>query len=299
LLSFILQNSVSFGSLALLTFYLLSWILHSRQELCITNDLFNSAFLHANESQNSENPEGSPTPITGEGSPASAADTGNGSTPDSSSEVSSTDTSTTSNSESSRQFPILGTVSLDFSQIEMGNVILLCGGSPMLIINLHYILCSLSRSSRRKLASWLNQKSLPSGFPIGSQVQPSEATPSQAEDTPGPSTVSSSTPGSSTPQTMLSKKLARLLGIDASALSNSLCDSIRQLLKNGSISLAVQNSVLDPSSKSPQKFHMVSWQEILNIGQKNLKSRRTANKRSTAGKKAVSSSKAGSQTRSK
>lgn len=251
--------------------------------MCTNGHLLNTALLFSSGSSDSENSEAPSTSPNGNEVPSDPSPEGHGSdtqSPDSGAET------------HEKSYPIIGSISLDFSQIESGCVTILCGGSPMLTISLHFILAALSRSSRRKLASWLSKKELPAGFPIGNSSSPNaNVTPTQdSEAAAGSHTAdtASNPSGNSTPQSMLARKVARLLGIEVSNLSNSLCDSIRQLLKTGSLSFAVKNNILDSNSKNPGGFTLVSWSQILELGQTHLKSRRAANKIQKSGKGAVS-----------
>jgi len=180
-----------------------------------------------------------------------------------------------------KTLPIIGEVSLDYSRIDSGWIIILCNSFPMLSINIQWLLAMMSRSSRRRLAKWLDSKEL-SGFPIGTSDNSPSSTPSSITD--GLSISDSSSSAEKTKPTveiseskiLLVKKLSRILNVDLSpgSISNSLADSLRQLMKSGSVKFAIKNNLLNPQHTHPDNFKVVEFVVLLELAKKNLTSRR-------------------------
>lgn len=209
-----------------------------------------------------------------------------------------TDTSSSEvEAQSTKQFSILGAVSVDYSKIDTGYIIILCNNSPMLSINIHWILASMTRSSRRRLAKWLDGKEL-SGFPIGTSDNSIPSSPSSSADTLSTSdspAAEKSKPEISDSKILMVKKLSRILNIDLSpgSVSNSLADSLRQLLKSGSVKFAIKNSLLNPQHTHPDSFKVVEFVVLLEMAKKNLTSKRSAKKSQKSPKNRPGKSKAG------
>jgi hypothetical protein len=202
-------------------------------------------------------------------------------------ELESPTASTNESQKSSNLFPVLGHISVNFRDIESGRVILMCGSSEFLILNLHWILASLSRSSRKKLANWLNQKTLQSGFPLGGfDNNPSSAKSTETESAKTSAKAVSTgvslekSNSSSTSHANLAIKVCRCLGLDLSSMSNSIADSLRQMLKAGDIRISAKNSLINPDSGNPNSFSGIEFRDLMAIAKKNLQTRRSGKKNS-------------------
>merc|ERR1711924_122757 len=194
----------------------------------------------------------------------------------------------TENPSTNRSLPNLGSVSVDFSQISSGIVVVLVSGVPFVTLNLHWVLGSLSKTSKRKLAAWLTAKSSEAShnWPLGHrEASSSSGIAAPVTPTGGDSTGAQPTAGTleSTPSTKptnamalnnLAQKLCRVLRMESlEVLSGSILDTLRQLLKNGDLVFAIRNSLLgkDPSDK----YTIIPFSKLVELAKENLKLKRS------------------------
>jgi len=87
--------------------------------------------------------------------------------------------------------PVIGEISMDYSQVGNGYVLLLCNGQPMFAMYLHFIFGSMTRNARKKICTWLQSKDLV-GYPALPLPGPVTSTHGDSSS----SVVSPSTPAS-------------------------------------------------------------------------------------------------------
>jgi hypothetical protein len=151
---------------------------------------------------------------------------------------------TTGDNSSGDNMKNLGKISLDYSKISSGIVVVLVGGVPLLEINLHWVLSHLSRNSRKSLSKWLQQKSLgESPWPLHSPTSPGSSNDlsgnsQQHQDSPiaavDQGTANSKSNNSSRSAVTISPafnafilKLLKACGLSSINHSNSIFDSLR------------------------------------------------------------------------
>jgi len=176
--------------------------------------------------------------------------------------------------------PIVGNITIDYSRINEGIVVLLINGTVFLNLNLHYILGALSKNSRKKLSAWLIKGDI-AGWPLSTSSSSStEKKSSEDQKSTGDPVKSDPTDSSSQAAHNLSKKLSRLLGLDLAMMSNSVLDTVRQMLKSGDIKFAIRSSIIDKNVKNANEYRTVDFSEILSIAREALKSKRSVSKKS-------------------
>jgi len=198
---------------------------------------------------------------------------------------------------------VLGNVSLDYSRISEGVIVVLIGGVPFLVINLHWVLSHCSRNSRKTLSRWLQQKTLESSpWPLQSSSRPSGNTQtndsSQQQET---STVASES-GNHSKKLTSSKnaitispafnsfilKLLKACGLTSLNHSNSIFDSLRIWVTKSNPRLYTPST--DPNKKT---VHLVNLDSVVEQSIKLLKKQRAVKGKSagTAAQSNTSSSK--------
>lgn len=192
---------------------------------------------------------------------------------------------------SENEFKSLGSISLDFSQISSGLVVIMVGRFPLLSINLFWVLSHLSRSSRKSLAKWLQQKNL--GETPWPMLQNPHAqseiisggikeTPVVEKESSEKTTVATLPNGAAISPAFLAfimKLLKSGCGLSSMNHSNSIFDSLRIWITKHSPLLYVKSSrgggYLDPVKLDSVVTTLVS----------DLKNRRATSKSKSSGNK--------------
>merc|ERR1711933_18341 len=175
----------------------------------------------------------------------------------------------------------LGGISLDFSKIQTGFVIIMAGRTPILCISLHWILANLSRNSRKTLAKWLNQKDLGDSpwlmvnpnSSLGSGVGIIDTPTSEVASAENTSNVSTSRGVSITPAFhAFMVKLLKCCGLTSINHSNSIFDALRIWLTKNNPALYIQNV------NKKGYLDGIKLDHIVNSSVHDLKSRRLLSK---------------------
>jgi hypothetical protein len=293
--------------LLLLVLYISSIFAHSFQlqhiaclEGMLTNPLFSlSLLLSTSENDNGggantdndnvspDTPE--PDPVPGEGLEGSNGVQG---------DPTSTPAPEQQNNESpsTDNMKILGNISLDYSRINEGIIVVLVGGYPFLTINLHWILSHMSRNSRKVLGRWLQQKTLDSSpwplqLPNSSSSNSSSAGSSSGQQQIHDSTAASEPTGSEKHSNDNQKNavtispafhafLIRLLkacGLSSLNHSNSIFDSLRIWTTKNNPQLYVSSA----NSKNQKMVTSIKLDTIVEKAVAELKTRRSTIRKGT------------------
>merc|ERR1711977_134004 len=136
-------------------------------------------------------------------------------------------------------------LAVDYTQVNLGLIIILVNGVPFLSLNLAWLFGSMTRSSRKKLSKWLEQKEITGGFPLQSPESPTTATPSPTTPQAGGAPegqVNTGSSGASKSLQLTIKRVYKLLGLDLSVHSNAVLDALRIYFNKNEVTLFQKNS---------------------------------------------------------
>lgn len=158
-------------------------------------------------------------------------------------ETSSTQSGETSGSqnEESREFSTYR-LSVDYSQVHIGRIWILVNGKKFIALNLAWLFGAMSRSSRKKLAKWLEQKEVEGGFPLepqNAQTAIADPAPSSTTTAAGASEGKENSKSSEASKSAILtiKRIHKLLGIDLSIHSNAVMDQLRVWFNRNQVTL--------------------------------------------------------------
>lgn len=156
---------------------------------------------------------------------------------------------------------VVGEITMDYSRVAEGYVLLLCNSQPMFAINLSFLFGSMTRNARKKICTWLQAKDLV-GFPAlplpsagqsstsagSSSAAVSPSTPDSTSGTTGDNGSQSGTQSQTDAKnnlTAVSSKLrilCNLIGHDFSQHSNSVFSSLKSWAGKYEIVLCVREN---------------------------------------------------------
>jgi len=164
-------------------------------------------------------------------------------------------------------------LSVDYTQVNLGLIVLLVNGVPFLTLNLAWLFGSMTRSSRKKLSKWLEQKEITGGFPLQSPEAPTTAVPSSPTPQAGGAPegqVSTNSSGSSKSMQLTIKRVYKLLGLDLSVHSNAVLDALRIYFNKNEVTLFQKNA--------NNKFERVNLERVVESIVARLKAQRSEKK---------------------
>merc|ERR1711977_358845 len=169
-------------------------------------------------------------------------------------------------------------LAVDYTQVHLGLIVLLVNGLPFLSLNLAWLFGSMTRSSRKKLSKWLEQKEITGGFPLQPPNLPATADPSSTTPQAGgvsEGQVNTNSSGTSKSMQLTIKRVYKLLGLDLSVHSNAVLDALRIYFNKNEVTLFQKNS--------NNKFERVNLERVVESIVAKLKAQRSEKKGKKSG----------------